>query len=40
VPGLYAGPFHWTPPSTPGQARVGVVVTGTSAFSRVVTSSV
>ena len=37
--GLYEGPFHSTPPSMPGHARVGVVVIGMSAFSRVVTAS-
>ena len=38
VPGLYAGPFHSVPPRTPGHARVAVVITGVSAFSRVVTA--
>src|SRR3954464_3362059 len=38
VRGLYAGPFHWLPPSTPGEACVGVVVTGVSGFLRVVTA--
>src|SRR5229473_1718810 len=39
VPALYAGPFHSRPPTTPGQTWIGVVVTGFSAFSRVVTGT-
>src|SRR5438128_183838 len=37
VPGLNAGPFHCTPPSTPGQVDTPAVVKGTSAFLRVLT---
>src|SRR3954449_948684 len=37
VRGLYAGPFHWLPPSTPGQACVGGVITGGSAVLRLFT---